>query len=244
MRAVFLITSTAVCDDMLQMGDAEVAWGEEPPSPCRFLVLLNTSAPGMSRVQDRLTAALAALAAGREGTHCFHHAENAAVSATDRVVLLPALAHRDFLSVIEQSSAVLDTWPLGAGVAAREALAFGTPVVTLPSPRCSGQITASIYEAMDEFAARASRMAAAVPGAASPQERVSLRAHLVASDPDNFARLAVVLGTNPAFLRQVRTAVLASKRAVFPVDDGLLEAVLWWQAALCHVARAAQEHSL
>ena len=54
-------------------------------------------------------------------------------AAASRVRFLSALPHDDFLDLLRAADVVLDPFPFGGGVTTLEALAMGTPVVTLPS---------------------------------------------------------------------------------------------------------------
>jgi protein O-GlcNAc transferase len=49
-----------------------------------------------------------------------------------RVLFKAALEHDAYLALLESASVMLDPFPFGGGVTTLEALAMGTPVVTLP----------------------------------------------------------------------------------------------------------------
>jgi hypothetical protein len=67
-----------------------------------------------------------------------------------RVRFLPALPHASFLTLLEASSVVLDPFPFGGGVTSLEALAVGTPVVTLPSQQSVVQLAYGFYLRMGQ----------------------------------------------------------------------------------------------
>jgi len=67
----------------------------------------------------------------------------------DRIIFLPAMAHEDYLSLLHTSEVVLDPLHFGGGNSSYEALAMGTPVVTLPSPFLRGRITVALYHKMN-----------------------------------------------------------------------------------------------
>jgi len=68
-----------------------------------------------------------------------------------RVRFLPSLPHPAFLQLLKASSVVLDPFPFGGGVTTLEALAAGTPVVTLPAKQSVVQLAAGFYRAMTQF---------------------------------------------------------------------------------------------
>ena len=66
----------------------------------------------------------------------------------DRIVFLPALANDDYLRLLQICDVILDPLHFGGGNSSYEAIAMGTPVVTLPSPFLRGRITAGLYRKM------------------------------------------------------------------------------------------------
>jgi uncharacterized protein (TIGR03032 family) len=66
-----------------------------------------------------------------------------------RVRFLPAVAHRDFLSLLACVDVVLDPIHFGGGNSSFEAIAMGTPVVTMAGSFLRSRITSAIYEQMD-----------------------------------------------------------------------------------------------
>lgn len=87
----------------------------------------------------------------------------------DRIVFLPAMANDDYLRLLQICDVILDPLHFGGGNSSYEAIAMGTPVVTLPSSFLRGRITAGLYRKMqmtdcivkttDEYIALAIRMA-------------------------------------------------------------------------------------
>ena len=63
----------------------------------------------------------------------------------DRVHWLPALPRPAFLELLAVSDVLLDPITFGGGNTSYEALAMGTPVVTLPGPLMRTRITAALY---------------------------------------------------------------------------------------------------
>lgn len=64
----------------------------------------------------------------------------------DAVRFLPPMQRRRFLGVVQLADAALDPLPYGGGNTSLEALALGTPVVTLPTRYMPGRVTAGIYQ--------------------------------------------------------------------------------------------------
>jgi protein O-GlcNAc transferase len=66
----------------------------------------------------------------------------------DRIVFLPALANDDYPRLLCVCDVILDPLHFGGGNSSYEAIAMGTPVVTLPSRFLRGRITAGLYRKM------------------------------------------------------------------------------------------------
>lgn len=66
----------------------------------------------------------------------------------DRVIFLPAQPHQEYLRLLKMSDVVLDPLHFGGGNSSYEAIAVGTPIVTLPSQFLRGRITAALYARM------------------------------------------------------------------------------------------------
>ncbi len=64
---------------------------------------------------------------------------------TDRIRWLPPLPRDDFLALLAVSDVVLDPTVFGGGNTSYEALAMGTPVVTLPGELLRNRITQALY---------------------------------------------------------------------------------------------------
>jgi predicted O-linked N-acetylglucosamine transferase (SPINDLY family) len=74
----------------------------------------------------------------------------------ERIRFLPRLEHPDFLAVTSLCDAMLDPLHFGGGNTTYEALAFGVPVITLPSKFLRGRISYALYQQMGvhEYIAR------------------------------------------------------------------------------------------
>jgi predicted O-linked N-acetylglucosamine transferase (SPINDLY family) len=108
----------------------------------------------------------------------------------NRVHLVPSQARPDFLSLLAACDVMLDTLHFGGGNTSFEALALGTPVVTLPSPYLRGRITYACYQQMGVL-------------------------DCVARDRAHYVDLAVRLGTDADFREHVRVQIDAAAGALF-----------------------------
>ena len=111
----------------------------------------------------------------------------------DRIVFLPAIANDDYLRLLQICDVILDPLHFGGGNSSYEALAMGTPVVTLPSPFLRGRITAGLYHKMqmtdcivnttDEYISLAIRLAKDQPFRTSVRDRLAARSGILFDDP-------------------------------------------------------------
>ena len=67
---------------------------------------------------------------------------------TDRIRFVPRQKHDDFLALTRACDVMLDPVHFGGGNTTYEALAFGVPVLTLPSNFLRGRITKALYDQM------------------------------------------------------------------------------------------------
>jgi len=63
----------------------------------------------------------------------------------DRVIFLPRQDHDDYMRLLALADVCLDSFPFGGGNTTYQALAMGTPVVTLPSDFLRGRLSLAIY---------------------------------------------------------------------------------------------------
>ena len=131
-----------------------------------------------------------------EGGHGYYKKElmrrflHSMPEVVDRIVFLPHQSESDFLSLIAISDVMLDTYPFGGGNTTYEALATGTPVVTLPTDRLRGRITYGIYKKMDWM-------------------------ECVASSPEEYSKIALRLGMDKAYQEQVREEIQKRRSIIY-----------------------------
>ena len=129
--------------------------------------------------------------------------KNTAPDITERVVFVPSQPHADFLSLIGLADVMLDTPHFTGGNTSYEALALGTPVVTLPGALMRGRVTHGLYRLMD------------LPDC-------------VALTAEDYVRIAVELGADKARRAEVSQRILARNDVLFENRD----AVRGWEEFL------------
>jgi predicted O-linked N-acetylglucosamine transferase (SPINDLY family) len=108
----------------------------------------------------------------------------------DRVDFLPRLSQNDFLHLQARADVLLDTPHFGGGSTSFEAFAFGTPIVTAAGRFLRSRITAACYRQMD-------------------------LAECIAETAEDYVRIALRLGTDPAWRDHVRAAILSRKHTLY-----------------------------
>ncbi len=117
----------------------------------------------------------------------------------DRVIMVDRLKPEQFIKLLAVADVMLDPIGFGGGNTTYEALALGTPIVTLPGEFMRGRVTLGCYLQMDVT-------------------------DCVATTPDAYVDLAVRLGTDDAFRRAVREKILAQSHRLYD-DQGIVTAV-------------------
>ncbi|CAM2067111.1 Tetratricopeptide repeat protein [Sulfidibacter corallicola] len=69
-------------------------------------------------------------------------------NVAERIRFLPRVSQADFIHLIAAADVMLDPYHFGGGMTSYEALAVGTPVVTLPGTMMRGRVTSAIYGRM------------------------------------------------------------------------------------------------
>ncbi len=118
--------------------------------------------------------------------------------AMARIRFVPRVAPDDFLALLAAADVILDPTIFCGGNTTLESLAMGTPVVTLPSPYLRGRLTLAMYRRMEFL-------------------------DLVAQDADDYARIALALGTDRD-RREAAKRKIAERAPVLFGDTGAIRA--------------------
>ncbi len=108
----------------------------------------------------------------------------------DRIGFLDHQRNDQFLHLLTLADAVLDSTHFCGGTTTAQALAVGAPIVTLPGEFMRSRITYGCYRQMGLL-------------------------DCVARDAADYARIAVRLGTDPAFRARVRAAIFARNSVLY-----------------------------
>ncbi|MBL8825654.1 MAG: tetratricopeptide repeat protein [Planctomycetaceae bacterium] len=125
----------------------------------------------------------------------------------DRVQFVPRMSQPKFMNLLASSDLLLDPLRFGGGNTSAEAIALGTPIVTLPDEFMRSRITAAFFRQME------------IP-------------ELIVDSPESYIEQAVRLGTDRAYNAQIRERILAAhgrlyedRRAVRALEDFFRRAV-------------------
>ena len=110
----------------------------------------------------------------------------------ERIVFRPFAPSDEFFSILMAADVLLDSHPFGAGTTAYMAFATGTPLVTLPGTDDRGRVVYSCYRKMG-------------------------LTDCIAHDAEDYAEIAVRLGTDPAERARVSAAIRARSGVLY--DD-------------------------
>jgi protein O-GlcNAc transferase len=121
----------------------------------------------------------------------------------DRIIWVRRLQQPEFMSLLNVVDVMLDPFPYGGGVTSLEAFSFGIPLVTLPTEFLRGRITQAFCH------------------------RLGIESY-IARDVDDYVNIAVRLGTDTEFRKQIRERILTNQPRVF--DDN--SAVDAWEKFL------------
>jgi predicted O-linked N-acetylglucosamine transferase (SPINDLY family) len=114
----------------------------------------------------------------------------------DRIRFMSWLNYSDFLNLNAVADVLLDTLHFGGGRTSYEALAFGQPIVTLPSAFLRGRMVYGMYQKMQVL-------------------------DCVAKGPEEYIDIAVKLATEPDFRAVVRSKILATNDTLYE-DEGVV----------------------
>jgi predicted O-linked N-acetylglucosamine transferase (SPINDLY family) len=118
--------------------------------------------------------------------------------AIDRVIVLPRQSHADYMNLLALSDVSLDSLPFSGGNTTYQALAMGTPVVTLPGRFLRGRLSLAIYT-------KAGVM------------------DLVARDADDYVALALRAAGDRAWRADVMARIEAASGVIFDDREYLMD---------------------
>lgn len=108
----------------------------------------------------------------------------------ERVMFLPQLPSADFLELLALADVMLDPIHFGGGNTTLEALAFGTPIVTLPGDFLRSRVAYACYRQMGIL-------------------------DLVAVNTDDYVRLAIEFGSNSDRRQELRQRLLGANSVLY-----------------------------
>jgi predicted O-linked N-acetylglucosamine transferase (SPINDLY family) len=127
----------------------------------------------------------------------------------DRIDFIPRLQQSQFVSLLGLSDVLLDPIHFGGGHTSLDALALGTPVVTLPGQFLRGRITMGLYRKMGLM-------------------------ECVASEPDHYVAIAVHLGTDPDYRRRLSERIREANAALFEDRDSVVQLEAFFRQAVAN----------
>ncbi len=115
-----------------------------------------------------------------------------------RLRYLPFQSLPDFIALLSVADVMLDTPAFNGGTTSLEALALGTPIITLPGEFYRQRVTYGLYNLMGFF-------------------------ECVARDAYDYVRLAVEIAQNPERRAALKQQILARHHVLFGQESGIRE---------------------
>ena len=119
-------------------------------------------------------------------------------SAYTRLIFCPRVGQKDLWRLLELADVALDPFPVGGGITSLELIATATPVVTLPSAQTVIRTTGAAYAAIG-------------------MEQLSV------ADVESYVDLALRLGTDCNFNREIRIRLGAAAEGLFARQEAVDE---------------------
>lgn len=123
----------------------------------------------------------------------------------DRIVWCNPMDRKDFISLLELSNVVLESFPFGGGNTALLAMAAGTPIITLESQYLRGRFTSGYYR------------------------YIGLES-LISKTVDDYIRMAIDIATNPELRAQYSAQLREESPVLFENNEGVEAMVDWFRA--------------
>ncbi len=133
--------------------------------------------------------------------------------ATERIHFLPRLSWQEFMGVTHFVDVLLDPIHFGGGNTSYEALALGTPVVTLPGDFLRSRITLALYQRMGMETC-------------------------VVNCPDQYVETALMLGTNAEYRQSVRAQIREVSQVLFEEVKGIRQLEQFWDQSVSELSPA------
>jgi protein O-GlcNAc transferase len=135
---------------------------------------------------------------------------------TRRLVWLPKLEHQRFLQVLAAADVLIDPLVYGGCNTSLEALAMGTPIVTLPSPYLRDRYTAAWYHAVGVT-------------------------DCIVQSTQAYVELALRLGSDPSLRKQIMDRVAAADHQIFDNPRAVREHEQLFARMLAQRAESGQQ---
>jgi predicted O-linked N-acetylglucosamine transferase (SPINDLY family) len=116
----------------------------------------------------------------------------------ERVRCVPRLSNGDFQHLLASADVLLDPLHWSGGITTLDALAFGTPIVTLPGELMRGRVTYGCYRHMGVL-------------------------DCVAGSEQEYVALAVRLGTDRTYREMIRSKILARNAVLYRNEEAVRE---------------------
>jgi predicted O-linked N-acetylglucosamine transferase (SPINDLY family) len=133
-------------------------------------------------------------------------------NVVDRIRFLPGQSHDDFLNLMAVADVMLDTIHFGGGNTSLEAMAVGTPVVTMPSEFLRGRLTYGFYQKMGLSAC-------------------------IAHTPEEYVKIALKLGTDPAYRATISRQITEAHSLLFEDMNSVREMEAFFSTVACNPLR-------
>jgi tetratricopeptide (TPR) repeat protein len=143
--------------------------------------------------------------------------ERTTSDVADRIRFVPRMSYGDYLGLTTLADVVLDPFHYGSGVTAYDAFGAARPIVTLPGQYQRGRYVLGCYRKMGVM-------------------------ECVASSPGQYAEIAVRLGTDADYRRNVCEKIAAASPALFEDVSAVREYEQFFEQAV-DAARRQREHS-
>jgi predicted O-linked N-acetylglucosamine transferase (SPINDLY family) len=133
--------------------------------------------------------------------------------AMDRIQVVPRQSSQDFISLLSLADVILDPLKWSGGSTTYEAMSFGIPIVTMPSEFMRGRVTYACYKQMDVM-------------------------DCVAATEQEYVRLAVRLGTDPAHRAAIKAKLLNANPVLYENADAVRDLERFFMDAVRTTRRA------